>query len=166
MLVHEDDSRCVDPGEVYACECDDGIELALGSLGDLRFALSCLLGAERIRLHDDDLPVGKLERLCVDAREAELEHAAGAVSQELEDPRRRGGGEGGRKSVHRYARYMNAKHTGKFLGVPYDWRFPTWERYKSRWWNTKEHRIVMPRAFGWGYDFNLAEVARRLHLRG
>jgi hypothetical protein len=61
---------------------------------------------------------------------------------------------------------MNAKHTGKFLGIPYDWRRPTWERYKSRLWNTKDHRIVMPRAFGWGYDFNFAELARRLHLRG
>jgi hypothetical protein len=61
---------------------------------------------------------------------------------------------------------MNAKHTGKFLGIPYDWRRPTVARYKSRWWNTRDRRIVMPRAFGWGYDFNLAEIARRLHLRG
>jgi hypothetical protein len=57
---------------------------------------------------------------------------------------------------------VNAKRTGKFLGVPYDWRRPTWERYKSRWWNPKERRIITPRAFGWGYDFNLYEVARRL----
>ena len=44
---------------------------------------------------DDDLPTGELERPRVDAREAELEHAAGPVSEQLEDPRRRGGGEGG-----------------------------------------------------------------------
>ena len=33
--------------------------------------------------------------------------------------------------------------TGKFLGIPYDWRRPT----------------------RWGYDINLHELARRLHLR-
>jgi hypothetical protein len=60
---------------------------------------------------------------------------------------------------------MTAHRTGKFLGVRYDWRRPTWARYKSRWWNGKDRRIIMPRAFGWGYDFNLAEVARRLGLR-
>jgi len=68
--------------------------------------------------------------------------------------------------VHRYPRYMSRSHSGKFLGVPYDWSRPTWARYKSRWWNPKDHRIVVPRAFGWGYDFNIAEIARRLHLRG
>jgi Family of unknown function (DUF5808) len=60
---------------------------------------------------------------------------------------------------------MTRERTGKFLGVPYDWSRPTWARYKSRWWNPEDRRVVMPRAFGWGYDFNLAEVARRLHLR-
>ncbi|HEY3550747.1 MAG TPA: DUF5808 domain-containing protein [Gaiellaceae bacterium] len=60
---------------------------------------------------------------------------------------------------------MNEKRTGKFLGVPYDWRRPTAARFRSRWWNRDDRRIVMPRAFGWGYDFNLAEVARRLRLR-
>jgi Family of unknown function (DUF5808) len=61
---------------------------------------------------------------------------------------------------------MTRERMGKFLGIPYDWRRPTWARYKSRLWNTKDRRIVMPRAFGWGYDFNFAEIARRLHLRG
>jgi Family of unknown function (DUF5808) len=55
--------------------------------------------------------------------------------------------------------------TGKFLGVPYDWRRPTVARYKSRWWNRNDRRILTPRVFGWGYDFNLAEIARRLRLR-
>jgi hypothetical protein len=102
----------------------------------------------------------------VDPGEAELEHAAGPAPEQLHDSRRRGCGESGRKAAHRYARYMTRQPTGKFLGVPYDWRRPTWARYKSRWWNTKDRRIVMPRAFGWGYDFNIAEIARRLHLRG
>ena len=60
---------------------------------------------------------------------------------------------------------MSDKGTGKFLGVPYDWRRPTWQRYKSRWWNPEARRIVMPRAYGWGWDFNIAEVLRRLGLR-
>jgi hypothetical protein len=60
---------------------------------------------------------------------------------------------------------MTRERTGKFLGVPYDWSRPTWARHRSRWWNPEDRRVVMPRAFGWGYDFNLAEVARRMHLR-
>ena len=60
---------------------------------------------------------------------------------------------------------MNEKRTGKFLGVPYDWRRPTVARLKARWWNRDDHRIVTPRWYGWGYDLNLAEVARRLRLR-
>ena len=166
MLVHEDDLRGVDTGEIGAARGDDGVEAALGALDDAGSALSCASRLVRIRLRDDDVPAGKLERPRVDASEAKLQHAAGPFSEQLEDPRCCGSGESRWKTVHRYARYMNAKHTGKFLGVPYDWRAPTWERYKSRWWNTKDRRIVMPRAFGWGYDFNLAEVARRLHLRG
>jgi uncharacterized protein DUF5808 len=60
---------------------------------------------------------------------------------------------------------MKEKRTGKFLGVPFDWRRPTAARVKSRWWNRDDHRIFTPRSFGWGYDVNLAEVARRLRLR-
>ena len=60
---------------------------------------------------------------------------------------------------------MAEKGTGKFLGVPYDWRRPTVARVKSRWWNRDDRRIFTPKSFGWGYDVNVAEVARRLHLR-
>jgi uncharacterized membrane protein len=48
---------------------------------------------------------------------------------------------------------MNAKEPGKFLGV------------KSRWWNRRDRRIFTPKSWGWGYDVNFYEVARRLHLR-
>ncbi len=51
--------------------------------------------------------------------------------------------------------------TGKFLGVPYDWRRPTAARFKSRWWNPDDERILTPRWFGWGYDINLARLLRR-----
>jgi hypothetical protein len=32
--------------------------------------------------------------------------------------------------------------------------------------NRRDPRIVTPKSYGWGYDVNLYEVARRLHLRG
>jgi hypothetical protein len=162
IRLDEKDASGVHARKIGVGRSDDRVEPSLGCGRNVVAALAC----PRIRVDDDDLPACEFEDLRVDARKAELEHPTGAVSEHFEDPRRRGGGEGGRKPVHRYARYMNARHTGKFLGVPYDWRRPTWERYKSRWWNVKDRRIVMPRAFGWGYDFNLAEVAHRLHLRG
>lgn len=43
---------------------------------------------------------------------------------------------------------------GRVAGVPYDFRRPTVARTKSRWWNSKDHRILTPKAFGWGYDLN------------
>ena len=44
--------------------------------------------------------------------------------------------------------------TGTLLGIPYDWRRPTWRRLKSRIWNPDDRRFFTPRAFGWGYDIN------------
>ena len=61
---------------------------------------------------------------------------------------------------------MKKNRTGTYLGMPYDWRRPTVARVKSRWWNPKDRRIVTPKSWGWGFDFNFAEIARRLHLRG
>ncbi|MGC4943520.1 DUF5808 domain-containing protein [Kribbella sp. DT2] len=51
--------------------------------------------------------------------------------------------------------------TGKFLGVPYDWRRPTWERAKARMWNPDEPRIFTPRSYGWGWDLNFARLFGR-----
>lgn len=59
---------------------------------------------------------------------------------------------------------MARKKTGKFLGMPYDWRAPTWARFKSRVWNAKDRRIITPKSYGWGYDVNLNALLRRLHL--
>ena len=49
--------------------------------------------------------------------------------------------------------------TGRFLGMPYDWRRPTAERVKSRWWNPDDPRIITPKAFGAGWDINLYWLA-------
>ena len=51
--------------------------------------------------------------------------------------------------------------TGKFLGVPYDWRRPTLARLKSRSWNPADPRLFTPRTYGWGFDVNLARLLGR-----
>ncbi len=56
--------------------------------------------------------------------------------------------------------------TGKFLGIPYDWRKPTPERFKKGIWDPEERRLFIPKVYGWGYGINLWEVARRLRLVG
>ena len=56
----------------------------------------------------------------------------------------------------------NEPRTGTFLGIPYDWRTEGFRaRLKQRWWDPSEPRLVVPRAFGWGYDLNLARLLRR-----
>ena len=59
------------------------------------------------------------------------------------------------------ANTRNDQKTGRFLGVPYDWRRPTVERYKERLWNPDEPRLIVPRAWGWGYDINVARLLGR-----
>src|SRR5439155_16366135 len=100
-LVHgsiprdDDGPRSLDPLEVGAGRRDDRVEAVFRTVDDLGSALPCLLHADGIRLDDDDLPAGELQWPRVDAGEAELEHPSRPVSQELEDPWRRGGGKAG-----------------------------------------------------------------------
>ncbi len=54
--------------------------------------------------------------------------------------------------------------TGTFLGLPYDWRRPTPARLKRGIWDPEDRRVLVPKAYGWGYGINLHEVARRLRL--
>jgi hypothetical protein len=42
----------------------------------------------------------------------------------------------------------------KLLGIPYDWRLPTWSRVKSRTWNSTDRRIFTPKPFGHGHVIN------------
>jgi hypothetical protein len=56
--------------------------------------------------------------------------------------------------------------TGRFLGIPYDFRAPTWSRMRQRWWNPEDRRVFTPKMFGWGWDVNLYELLRRLGLAG
>jgi len=51
---------------------------------------------------------------------------------------------------------------GWFMGPPYDFRKPTMDRVKERFWNPDESRVFTPMVFGWGYAINLYELGRRL----
>jgi hypothetical protein len=44
--------------------------------------------------------------------------------------------------------------------VPYDFRMPTIERARSRWWNPNEPRLFVPQVFGVGWTVNFAQLAR------
>ena len=59
---------------------------------------------------------------------------------------------------------MAARPTGRFLGIPYDWRVPTPARMKARWWNREDRRLLTPKVFGWGWTINLYQLLRRLGL--
>jgi hypothetical protein len=48
--------------------------------------------------------------------------------------------------------------------VPYDFRMPTLERAKSRWWNPEDDRLFVPTVFGVGWTINAARIARVLGL--
>ena len=48
---------------------------------------------------------------------------------------------------------------GSFGGIPYDWRAPTLQRIRARWWNKADRRLLTPKAFGFGYDVNLYWLA-------
>jgi hypothetical protein len=43
--------------------------------------------------------------------------------------------------------------------MPFDWRRPTVERFKSRLWNKNDARLFTPKSFGWGFDINFYWLA-------
>jgi hypothetical protein len=48
--------------------------------------------------------------------------------------------------------------------VPYDFRMPTFDRAKSRWWNPDDDRLFVPTVFGVGWTINAARLGRLLGL--
>jgi hypothetical protein len=42
--------------------------------------------------------------------------------------------------------------------VPYDFRVPTVERMRSRWWNPTDPRLFVPNVFGVGWTINAARL--------
>jgi hypothetical protein len=60
---------------------------------------------------------------------------------------------------------MGQEEPRRYLGIPYDWRWPTWQRIRARTWNPEDRRLLTPKAFGWGWTINFYELARRFGLR-
>lgn len=56
----------------------------------------------------------------------------------------------------------NNDRTGTFLGIPYDFRKPTWQKIKTRVWNPESDKLVAPHAFGWGYTLNVYALLQRI----
>jgi hypothetical protein len=50
---------------------------------------------------------------------------------------------------------------GEVLGVPYDFRRPTWSRVKERMWNPDDERLITPRDFGIGWSVNFYQLHRQ-----
>ena len=44
--------------------------------------------------------------------------------------------------------------------VPYDFRMPTLERARSRWWDPDDSRVIVHQVFGVGWTVNLGRLAR------
>jgi hypothetical protein len=64
-------------------------------------------------------------------------------------------------SSHNRQDHSETRKTGVFLRLPYDWRRPTWNRFRSRLWNPTDPRIITPMAFGWGLTINVHALLQR-----
>lgn len=54
---------------------------------------------------------------------------------------------------------------GKVAGIiPYDFRFPTLERFKEAYWNPYESRVFTPRVFGIGWAINFYALLENLRV--
>lgn len=70
--------------------------------------------------------------------------ALGAVAQELSKPE-------AERTWH-----------GRILGVPYDFRWPTFRRFRDAYWNRHDPRIFTDRVIGVGWAVNFAQLLPRL----
>lgn len=62
------------------------------------------------------------------------------------------------------AKGKGKKGTGTFLGIPYDFRWPTPRTIRESMWNPGDPRIFTPHVFGWGWSINFYSLAKRLGL--
>jgi uncharacterized protein DUF5808 len=69
-----------------------------------------------------------------------------AVAQELNKPE-------GERTWH-----------GRIAGVPYDFRFPTFQRFRDAYWNPNDPRIFTDRVVGIGWALNFAQLIPRLQV--
>ncbi len=56
--------------------------------------------------------------------------------------------------------YRQKQPAGRFANVPYDFRFPTIERFKSRFWNPEDPRVFTPNVFGVGWSINAYQLLK------
>ena len=54
--------------------------------------------------------------------------------------------------------------SGRFLRVPYDFRFPTLARFRERIWNPDDPSIVTPTVFGVGWALNLYQARELIRM--
>ena len=59
-----------------------------------------------------------------------------------------------------------AWHDRLFGFVPYDFRRPTFRRFKDTVWNTNSDRVLVPQVFGVGWSVNLGGLLRRAGVVG
>ena len=50
--------------------------------------------------------------------------------------------------------------------IPYDFRIPTIERFKERFWNSFENHIITPEVFGVGWAINFHALLENMRLIG
>jgi len=58
-------------------------------------------------------------------------------------------------------RYWHGKVLG---GVPYDFRLPTLERLRNRFWNPYDERLLIPTIFGVGWAINMHTLLENVRL--
>ena len=56
---------------------------------------------------------------------------------------------------------MTRTPQGRFLGLPYNWKRPTWAELRRACWEPDERRIIVPKTYGWGLAINFAALFRR-----
>lgn len=61
---------------------------------------------------------------------------------------------------------MAQRKTGRFLGLPSDWRRPTWARITASVWNPQDPQIRPPKVYDWGRGLNPCALLRRVGLVG
>lgn len=57
---------------------------------------------------------------------------------------------------------------GRVAGVPYDFRWPTLDRFRKAYWNPDDERLFTDRVIGIGWAINLAQLiprAREAYIR-
>ena len=60
---------------------------------------------------------------------------------------------------------MARQPQGRFLGVPYNWDRPGFADLRESIWDPHDNRIFTPKTYGWGYNINLAALAKCLARR-